>query len=85
MLENQSQIAISHDDFQSWLHNPVTQRFLQDTVDAMDSQLAQLISSAGLDNLKDRWVAGFIYGLRQLADWQPDLIKEEVEIDGIDS
>ena len=85
MADQTDRDKLTRSDFLSWLKNPVTQLFLQETVDVMDNQLVKLINSAGKDSLDDRWTTGFIYGLRQLADWDPNLRTEEVDIDGFNS
>ena len=84
-MDHNERDQISRSDFYNWMRNPVTQVFLEDTLNAIDDRIARLITGAGLDPLQDRWNVGYITGLRQLADWNPNFKEEEVDVDGTDS
>lgn len=68
-------------DFISWRSNPITEEFLEVTIEEMDSIIAALVESAGNDSSVDRYRCGIIQGLRALVDWKPIFDKEEIEDD----
>jgi hypothetical protein len=65
------------DDFIAWRRNPVTEGFLEEVVNEMNSSVADLVVHAGVNPPADRFNCGKIEGLRWLTDWQPDFRERE--------
>ena len=70
---------IEKDDFIAWRDHPVTQGFLQATLEEMNESVKDLIVGAGLNSLGDRYNCGKIQGLSWLVDWQPTFDEKEEE------
>lgn len=71
----------SKDEYLEWRNHPVTEAFLADVIDLMDKDIADLVNYAGEDPSADRKKCGRVEGLKQLADWQPEIIDEEEQSD----
>lgn len=77
---------VSKDDVVSWKQHPASKLFLKDTLIELDSYIATLANSAGLNQLEDRYKAGIIFGLQWLIDWKPSVLEiDEEDEDGADS
>ena len=74
-------MQINKNDYVAWLHNPVTQAFLESVVEAMDGEMRYLITEAGIDSARDRYRVGVIAGLQALPDWNPSFIGEGLDAD----
>lgn len=60
-------------DFQAWLDHPVTKSMLEDIINLINAESADLIMNAGQNQIADRYKSGKIAGLAWVADWQPEL------------
>lgn len=75
-------MQIDQSDFRNWHDHPVTLKFKEDMIEAIDTQLAFLSTDAGLNSNSDRWRAGLIMGLRALVEWVPQIEETEDAVSG---
>lgn len=74
-------MEISKQDFQYWRDHPVTLSFLEEVLVILDAELANLVNTAGLDQLKDNFRRGHIQGLKELADWEPEFVEDTPDVE----
>lgn len=72
-----SKDPISLQDFLAWKETAITQAFLSNVVELIEMLIADLVVTAGVDPIQDRYKSGRIAGLSELADWRPNLINED--------
>jgi hypothetical protein len=71
----------SSDDYYAWRQHPVTQQFMESTVEAINNLVESLVLTAGDTPSLDLRKRGEIMGLRWLFDWVPTVEAPEVDID----
>lgn len=67
---------VTKDEFQEWLHHPVTKvlkNYLEDQIEAAKETLSQ---EAGMNPLADQNLVGGISACREVLDWKPEYLED---------
>jgi hypothetical protein len=70
---------MTKDDYVQWRDSTVSQEFIVAVIHQMDNHIADLITMAGDDPLRDKWRRGMIEGLRFLTEWEPEFEENREE------
>lgn len=68
---------MTKDDYLLWRNDPRTEEYLTDVLSEMNNHMADIITTAGMNSLTDRYRVGVIRGLQFLTEWQPNFDREE--------
>lgn len=73
---------VSREEYLWWRNNGFTLQFMEYAVDRMDSFMKNILENAGVTPTHDFYRRGYIDGLRELIEWEPDFNQEDK--DGVD-
>lgn len=70
---------VTMSDFLAWREQSITKAYFADIIERIEGMVGDIVVNAGIDQLKDRWKAGKVSGLTELADWKPEIKRETTD------
>lgn len=64
---------VSLDEFNEWLHNPVTRDLMSHIRQTIEDSKELLANEAGVNQNADRQIVGGISAFREILEWKPEI------------
>lgn len=72
---------VNKEEYIAWKASACHQELLQSIANSVSGAAAEILNRESVNNEKDQLLRGFIKGLSEIVDWQPEFYDDKVEVE----